>query len=1019
MRNVSLVALAILLSLSGLPMAQAAGYTTTYGAKVLPASTDFNPLYQAVPQAAPTICSRDTGVAATASDDLYYVHNINTVSANVGAGDVRVTSQGGFASGSIVTSEADVSQSFGGLACTAFEANVGYIESDGLPGYTAGDEVVWSADGTLGAGDIRLSSASGSGDSVTSTPGTYVVGTDTDVVAAGNANGLTPDSNVVVGKGSFLLRYFDANLNAILDAGDTLYLAFSPATSPAPASPTINDVYLYAGSAFGSFGTKVTRSSTDYLPELDVCGAGPTCLLATTSATPSPCSTLFIHFNDNLGQGGQGFVQMDDIVLYAPSTTTCASPQPSSVVSAGTRVTTPTQLQGTAIVASSALAAQVYFVDANSNNYYDAADPVYIHRPATLGGTGATPPANGVTAGDFRVTGVTAGASTYSAGTVVAFAAIATNPGPGTWFARRLNVDGATETPLTSTSNIKYADLTPAAVCGTLAAPCFTAGTDAAYVDTDSSGTVTAGDIRLNAGATGLTAGPATAVVGGDADLTRALTATSDFRTGGGDATFDNGRGEVVYYSRDAFVNGLDYRLVAATGSALAAGAVACPADVDCTGQGLHTSDVFYISRCVVTCTGRLVRNDVQLAPSSGTRVTSASGADFVPTLQALPTPTGTFLRYNRGDAGSVIDDTFYASTGASTTAITVNSGRLTPLASQAAGTTVMTSDTEDLAATAPAVSGVANLASLVKSCDLDSIPGYTLNDPVYVDNPPATGGSAAVGTLSNYDVRVTPVTVNAQSYTAGTIVGLGSGDLQTTTCATLVGGWTLAFYDDNANSVYDVGDVLYALPPSALTQTQPVLGAVYFSGSGGSTSSGSGGGVVTPPVTTTGPTTTTSTSTSATTTTDSATTTTAAPTLEDLNKALKASLTVTHDAEGNNVLTWAGQPGVAGYQVWSHSSPWALVLNVDANTNTLVQKAPASTHYLVTAYTSEATKLGDINSQPVPGLGVNPDGPAADGSGGSASTTTKGKGAIPAPEIVFGLAAVAVALAVARRRLA
>jgi hypothetical protein len=1027
MRNVFLIGLAILLSLSALPTGNAAGYATTYGARVLAASTDFNPLYQATPLV-PTICSRDTGVAATATDDLYYVHNINTVSATVGSGDVRLTSQGGFTSGTLVVSETDVSQPFGGLACTAFEANVGYIEADGLPGFTAGDEVVWSADATLGAGDIRLSSATGSGDSITTTAGTYVVGTDTDVVAAGNANGLTPDSTAVVGKGSFVLRFYDANLNGILDSGDTLYLAFSPAASPAPASPTVSDIYLYAGSAFGSFGTKVLRSSTDYLPELDVCGAGPTCFLATTTAVPGTCANLFIHFNDDLGQPGLGVIQMNDIALYVPSTTTCASPQPASTISTGTRVTTTTQLQGTAIVASTALAAQIYFEDANSNTYFDAADPVYIHRTPALGGTGAAPPATGVAAGDFRVTSVTAGASTFSAGTVVAsadadsgaaFATIATNVGPGTWFARRLNVDGATENPLTSATLIRYADLTPAGVCGTVAAPCFTAGTDAVYVDTDSSSTVTAGDIRLNAGSTGLGAGPATAVVGGDADAVavRALVTSSDFRVTGGDATFDNTRGETAYFSRDAFVNGLDYRVVAAAGSSLAAGAVACPADVDCTDQGVHTSDVFYLSRCAVTCNGRIVLNDVQLAPSSGTRIASSAGADFVPTLKPLVTVGGTLLRYNRGDAGAVNDDTFYASTG-STTAITVNAARLTPLgASLAAGTTVATGDTEELSATTAVTADTAGgLAGRIKSCDLDSIPGYTLNDAVYVDNP--LGGTT--GALSNNDLRITSITISGQSYTAGTIVQLGNLDLQQTTCATWTAGvWTMAYHDDNANSVFDTGDVLYALPPSALSQTQPVLGAVYLSGSGGSTSSGSSGGT-TPVTPVTPPTNPPSSSSGTTSSTTSSSTSSAPSTLDDLNQALKASLTVTHGADGSNVVAWAAQPGALGYQVWSHNSPWTLVMTVDGSTTTIVQKASASTHYLVTAFTSEATKLIDINTQPVPGLGVNPDGPAPDGSAGTAGTSTsKGKGAIPAPELVLGLGAVAVALAVARRRLA
>jgi hypothetical protein len=107
------------------------------------------------------------------------------------------------------------------------------------------------------------------------------------------------------------------------------------------------------------------------------------------------------------------------------------------------------------------------------------------------------------------------------------------------------------------------------------------------------------------------------------------------------------------------------------------------------------------------------------------------------------------------------------------------------------------------------------------------------------------------------------------------------------------------------------------------------------------------------------------------------------------------------------------------GYQVWSHASPWALVMSVDASTNTVLLKAPASTHYLVTAYTSEATKLTNVNTQVVPGLGVNPAGPAADGSTGAASSGTTSKAPIPAPGILLVVGAVGVAFALTRRKLA
>ncbi|MEA3203326.1 MAG: pyoluteorin transport system ATP-binding protein, partial [Thermoplasmata archaeon] len=100
------------------------------------------------------------------------------------------------------------------------------------------------------------------------------------------------------------------------------------------------------------------------------------------------------------------------------------------------------------------------------------------------------------------------------------------------------------------------------------------------------------------------------------------------------------------------------------------------------------------------------------------------------------------------------------------------------------------------------------------------------------------------------------------------------------------------------------------------------------------------------------------------------------------MNAAIQASLAVARNGD-TNVITWQEQPGAAGYQLWRSNSPWVLVSTSQGPRNHFDDiGAPPSSGYLVTAFTSEATRLTDVNHEEVPGLGVNPAGSRVAGAG-------------------------------------
>jgi hypothetical protein len=1047
--------------LAAAPAADAVSYGAM-GSKVLSGNTDFNPQYTATAVAAATLCARDTGVAATSTDDLFYI-NVDGAGTTVAAFDVRLTTADGRNAGSIVgAGDTDVGQSFNSVhpdltaGCAAFEANLRFLEADGLPGWSLGDLLVWSTDATLGQGDIRLSTTSGTGqDTQSFTAGTIVLTGSTDQANVNNNNGLYPDCTgspptgaacastaILQGAGTFSLRHFDANLNGAVDTGDVVVASHRPADTPAPLSLNIADVVLYAGTGTaGSFGGKVLRTSGDYLVEPEpLCGGAVTAGCLSTApelgyirvgAGDSNCDHLVLHFRE---YDAAGVAQANDVLMYGGGTAACTAIPPASSPAAGTRVTSVATFQGTAFqAATTGFIALVYYVDVNGNSRFDLTDPVYMDKPAAFGGGALLT----VTAGDQRLTSVTAGASSFTAGSIVgtsdadisAFAGSAKNPDAGSWAFRKLNNDGANEIALNALSSIIFHDANadtkwdPATESvyrdvGTTANGCGASGT---------SGCVNSGDFLLHAGSdTALTASTTTSITcPAAADCAFAATTLktggSDFRVTGTDTTADAGRGETIVYSKDAVVNDEDYALRVATGSNFGGvatdGQVSCAANA-CDDEGEHSSDVLYVSRCPAGgCPGRLLQGDIQFSPTMGQRVT-ATGADFAPSLMALPTAGGVLLRYNRADSTSVADDTFYASTDGATP--TIQDARLTAFGSLAAGTVLSSSDTQELTATM--VADPAALDTRIAARDIDGSAGYTLNDAVYVNNAGAGMGGTADAVLSAYDLRITGVTGGSQTFSAGTIVLAGNGDLNAGTAYLGLGAWTLGFHDDNLDGVFDNGDVMYALPPGSAalaTFPQPPLGAVRLSGSGvasGGGGSPSGGGSNPAPADTTSQ---SSSSTSETSTTSSSSTSTSVSETEtsttsdaaSLNQRLAASLSVRRDG-GDNVLTWTDVSGEDGYQVWSHDSPYALVAKLPAGTTTYTDAgASKGTTYLVTAIVGGSELTADqVNDGEVPGYSGVP--------GGKEAPAGK-KGFIPAPTPVIALGALlAVALLTRRRAL-
>ena len=128
------------------------------------------------------------------------------------------------------------------------------------------------------------------------------------------------------------------------------------------------------------------------------------------------------------------------------------------------------------------------------------------------------------------------------------------------------------------------------------------------------------------------------------------------------------------------------------------------------------------------------------------------------------------------------------------------------------------------------------------------------------------------------------------------------------------------------------------------------------------------------------------------------------------LNQQLAGSLRVERSGD-DNTLTWIDVSGEDGYQVWSHTSPYALLAKLPAGSTTYKDEgAPANTVYLVTAIVGgDELTADEVNEGSVPGYSGVPAGE---------KPPSKDKGFIPALSPALVLAALGALAFLARRRL-
>lgn len=666
--------------------------------------------------------------------------------------------------------------------------------------------------------------------------------------------------------------------------------------------------------------------------------------------------------------------------------------------------------------------------DTTANSNYDAGECAYISTDLF------------VSVGDTRVTTCL----TFAAGSTVAAADGDCLPAPSCT---------GTTSAIVDTTFLDYV---------TGADATFTAGTDAVYIDTDgvASTSVAAGFTRVTpvafAGATTVSCtAPANVDCGASLlALTNAKVTGSD---GAWSAVIGASATEWVYVSSNDVVDATDLRITSVTLNTFtgATGSTVASGDADLPGSDFGSGDGLYLSPVALTGAAgaskipqhgelRLVHPTLAFGSS-----VSTGNADFTPRYLALvdisTSPPGNLFRYDRGNTGTITDDTFFLRPGTSTTA-TPQSGdiRLLPsLGTLAAGTMFSSGD---LDGSAPLVVDPNAGQALGQICFVNptgsTFSGYDGNDFVYIDNAPT--GFSGLGTLTQNDIRLTAIT-GAGTFAAGTMVGASDGDrVAFTTCTghasnglgTTLGNraWMLKILDQDYDGVFDAGGtdnqklehVLLsadandgtATPCDALSATGPqpgcstilLLGDIPLTGAATSAGSSGGGGSTT--VVTTTSTSSTSTTTSSTSTTSSSTTSTApAFDVEAANQAVQDSLEVKRK-DGQNELTWEPQSGATGYQVWSADSPFVLLGEVAGDQGSYTDtEGGKDTKYLVTAFFSDLGKLTAdlVNNGEVPGLSGVPTGE---------EPTAQKRGFIPAPGLAVALLGVGLALMLVRRKL-
>lgn len=896
--TIATAAAAAMLLLVFAPLTQGTHATYgNYGTQVGWNDSDFAGRFTVISAATMHIARVDAGSAGI-TDDTYYLHFGSSSDTQTGATDIILTgsSKGTFAASGITFTAVDTDN---------FETDIKYYEYDGKPGYSPGDFLYFSDDGTLavessGFADIRLvTQAAISPSAVTITAGDIITSSaQTDVTEGADTDGILPDGGNTLTtspSATFVVKYGDKNGNGQRDTSDPHII--SAGSSTEQLFYVVGDTYI-ATAGEGSYGTRVTSSTAKEIPLLTDLTASAY-LAGSSSESTIADRSLWVHFADP--DGTQDDILYGDIVIKKGTGTAAGS--------FATRVTSTSQGLGDTIScgASTTVASQLFYLNIDDYAGYSDGDALYLNRPSTC--FGGTSDSLALTANDVRMS--TVPGTSYAAGSVVAtgdsdlqvHGASSANPVTGTWHVVQYNDDRANAIHLTALTNGKIRDADSDTY--------WTSG-EAIYIDVDSSATVTVGDYRIfHASETDSTMDSRATVATGNSDLTQAIIAPVTTQASGkiprglyvtgGDGTWDVGKSEYIYLSTDAFVNNLDICAIADNTCTQGSAVTNAGADVTFNGLSSSSTDRYFFSWCrtstAVTCSSStppliLHSDDVEFV-SGATRV-SPTGADHAPYLQLLTEDTSTqvLARWNKGDTGVLIDDVFYlaVSPGASPTTLTNDDLRITGFDTTRPAGKAVASSSETGAADADVTHSGVVFRTLINYLDSDTNSAYDVGDFVVLDLPTAMGGGNA-GTYGTGDLRLTPAggSAGATTFPAGTIRKVADADnVYTSFGSTGSDAFHIYWYDENRDGSFNAEDNghdrAYIMLNTGASESQssvitPLINAVRLVGPGGATDP-TGTNTITSAtttssvVTTTSPTTTTSSVTTTTTTTTATTAT-------------------------------------------------------------------------------------------------------------------------------------------------
>lgn len=856
---------------------------------VLSTETDASRILSSLPATdLPFLVCRDTdGTAGCTTGDAYYIHFGVSGDTTLTANDLKVAGTPGATTGtwlSSSTTETGLPYTSIGQVGTA-TAPIRCLETDGLNGWTLGDMLYFDVgtqfsntvnDGILNRGDLRLVTIS-SPFSVTA--GTVVTQlTDADVSASSDASRLPVNANYgcVNGEGvaTFPILYFDATRNGGVDSSDTVLTSpANTATSDTSGGvsqlvPELGDILLSPSTiGGGNFGTPLTTLPTGVkLPMRVLTGTNIEPQLAIQPNSGSETlvqNRLSIHFPDP--DGVDDDLLMNDVAVSGASRT------------AGSKITTTSTGQGNEIgcsgisactLATVPVSSLFYYVENDGVSGFTPTDPVYLNRPASMGGGADSGCSPCVSAGDVRVTSSAVGS--YSAGTVVAvgdtdLGAFGSTTGQTGFQIKAYDLDHQNAIPLQSMTSVQVGrrlvgfvapaeDPFPSSCLGT--GPFPTSGA-CSFLDRKndnvyscSSTVVVSGCIRLFVGSNNAATPVAgtTVVCPTDNDCPSGsndvgtLFADSRIRTTGSDTTHEASKSEWIIFSNDAFVGPGDRRVSGTPATSGVVGTLIALNHVETRGSTLAgSSDQLHIARDASWPFAQI--GDITMS-TWGTRLTESS-TDVARRLTTL-TNAG-LARFNRGDQSSIIDDSFYLtlSTIAPTT-VQTNDLRLNAGPAGSAGSFVGSGDGTELGANAKTFLGT-TINTRIMWVEADQINGASAGDWIYVD----VGGSSLAGGTSGAidigEVRLNRVVVGSSTLDGGkTVTGSDADKAANQPVLTVSGAaaFIVYFFDANRNSVPDATDSIYLhyAPTGTPDIALPHVNDVRLSGTGGSSS------VVNPP---------------------------------------------------------------------------------------------------------------------------------------------------------------------------